>query len=101
MTAKLAWTIDAEVYPREAIFASCRRWSAELSFKITKSSKKRWKISATGKAGISKPRMEEIRDSFEDEVMHQQLRSEALKNSGTVRDALVMRALISASTEET
>lgn len=99
MSSRLSWSIDAGVYSREAIFASCRRWSASASFKIVRSGKTRWKIAVRAKAGAAPARLREIREGFEDEVMHQELRAAALRDSGGVREAIVLRALVSASGE--
>ncbi|OIO11583.1 MAG: hypothetical protein AUJ52_01800 [Elusimicrobia bacterium CG1_02_63_36] len=97
MPERLEWSVDAEVYSRETVFASCRRWSAEASFKITKKGKKLWRVAAAAKPGVSKERLAEIHDGFEDEAMHQELRAGALRDAGKVREAVILRALLSAS----
>ncbi len=97
MSERLEWSVDAEVYPREAVFAACRRWSAEASFKIVKKGKKAWRVAAAAKPGVSKARLLEIREGFEDEAMHQELRAGALRDAGKVREAVILRALVSAS----
>ena len=101
MKIQIAWSVDSEVYPKEAVFAACRRWSPVASFKIAKSGKKSWKITGTAKADTTKAQLQDIREGFEDEIMHQELRTAAVKESGQVRDAIIMRALVSASTEDT
>lgn len=100
MADRLEWTVDAEVYPRESVFAACRRWSAEASFKVAKRGKKAWRVSASAKAGTGKNRLREIREAFEDEAMHQELRAGALRDAGKVREAVILRALVSASQDD-
>jgi His-Xaa-Ser system protein HxsD len=91
--------MDARVYPREAVFAACRRWSVEAGFKIVKSGKNAWGVTATAKGKTTKTRLRAIREGFEDEAMHQELRAQALKDAGKVREAVILRALVSAASE--
>jgi His-Xaa-Ser system protein HxsD len=92
----VSFQVDERIFPRSVVVGAAYMFIDRCYVQLARAPKKFVVVSLKGKKKISKQRLDLLVGEFENELLHQLVRSKVSEKTDSLREVIVGRALLSA-----